>query len=74
MRLILIIIIFVIIFVTDLGLGFSISLSMNPQTSFAVYLIIMFSGIGVLVNSLNLWGLISKEIKLEFGIITKDNK
>ena len=68
MRLILIIIIFVIIFVTGLGLGFSISLSMNPQTSFAGYLLIMFSEIGVLVNSLNLWAWISKEIKLVFGI------
>jgi hypothetical protein len=72
-RLILIIIIFVIIFVTGLGLGFSISLTMNPQTYFTGYLLMMFSGIGVLVNILNLWTLISKEIKLEFGKITKDN-
>jgi len=62
MRLILIIIIFVIIFVTGLGLGFSISLSMNPQTSFAVYLIMMFSGIGVLVNSLNHWLLYQRNL------------
>ena len=73
MRLILIIIIIAIIIVTGLGLGVSILLTMNPQTSFTGYLLMIFSGIGVLVNSLNLWTLISKEIKLEFGKITKDN-
>ena len=63
----------VITFVLGLGLGISISLSLNPQTSFFGNIGIIVSTIGVVFSGLQFWKLLSTEIKLEFGKITKDN-
>jgi hypothetical protein len=63
----------VITFVLGLGLGISISLSLNPQTSFFGNIGIIVYTIGVVFSGLQFWKLLSTEIKLEFGKITKDN-
>ena len=63
----------VIIFLIGLGLGISIPLSTNPQQWYLGVIGIVASSIGAVFNGLHFWKLQSKEIKLEFGKITKDN-